>query len=85
MNIQEHRQSGTKIKIEHYRKNRGQFVSYSRKSKGKIDNNGGITVATVTKDGKTTKGVATCSDADNFCYRAGATIAVQRALSQIDE
>lgn len=81
--IKELRQNGCKVKVEHYRNKGNQFIPYSRKTKGEVDNNGGITVVTLTKEGKTTKGVSTCHKIDQFNYRAGASIALQRALNEL--
>jgi hypothetical protein len=82
MNIKELRQSGYKIKVEHFRQiGPKKFVPYSRKIKGDIKPKGGFTVVTVTNPiGETSKAVAYCSEQDQFCYKTGAQLALSRAM-----
>ena len=85
MNIKELRQSGTKVKIEHYRYNsRGRMISYSKKTKGPVAQKGGITIATITNPaGEFAKGIAVCSKEDQFSYHDGTSIALNRAMKEI--
>ena len=82
MDIKTLRQNNYKIKVEHYRQiGSKQFVPYSRKIKGEINPKGGFTIVTVTNPiGETSKAVAYCSENDQFCYRIGAQIALERAM-----
>lgn len=87
--VEQLRKMGYKVKIEHYRTNRGQIVQYSKKTKGKVDPKGGLTVVTVTTPkgvltpgGRTFRDVATCHQDDTFNYKVGVNIALDRALSQ---
>lgn len=85
MNIKELRQSGTKVKVEHYRyTKRGQLIPYSRKTKGSIAQRGGVTIITVVNQkGDFSKGVALCSKDDQFSYSDGVDYALERAMDNL--
>jgi hypothetical protein len=84
--VEQLRKSGYKVKVEHYRTNKGQIVQYSKKTKGKVDPKGGLTVVTVTTpSGRTLKSNATCHQNDVFSYKVGVKIALGRVLNRAEE
>lgn len=83
--VEEYRKSGYKVRVEHFRprKNSGQFVRYSRKTKTEsVMPNGGVTNVTVTAPtGYEFVGSAACSTEDPFNYSLGVRIALGRAMN----
>lgn len=92
--IKNARQNGFKVRVCHYRPcefkvgniHELSIIRYSRKHSDIIGakplSKGGKTVVTVTKDNKTTQGVAICNMRDPFCYSNGSKIALGRAIEE---
>lgn len=96
--VKQARQNGFKVRVCHYRpckfnigdnKKELSIIRYSRKHSDVIGAEplpkGGMTVVTITKNGKSYQGVAVCSMKDAFCYSSGSRIALDRAIAQHQE
>lgn len=59
-----------------YRKNTKDFVPAGR---------GGYTTASIEYAGVTVTGVAVCSPSDNFCYRTGREVALDRLTQKLEK
>lgn len=77
------RRAGATVHIDHYRltQSTGEMLPRRSIAKGDFAGKGGITRAhIVLANGQELKGEAVCSKRDNFCYRSGLAIALQRAF-----
>ena len=91
--IRQLKEAGFNVRVCHKRRcqiGNGQIktIPYSRKVKVPGATplaHGGLSLAAIVKDGNIFLGEAECSNKDNFCYKQGARIALQRAVSKAKE
>jgi len=76
------KQAGFDVRVEHYRNFDGEPTRYFRKRCFvQPDTTGGITIVALGKRGGIFMGHAFCSVKDNYCYKEGVRIALERALT----
>ena len=87
--IEELREQGFTVRVHHWRRVLGRdlwYRSYAIRREGApFDPRGGLTEVVISRDGaQIARGEARCSPRDNYCRRLGRTIALGRALEQLD-
>ena len=81
--IEHLKDAGFNVYIEHFRNFYGEPERYYRRGLRVLnpDTKGGATIVRLEKRGGTFIGIAICSDEDNYCYKLGVQIALERALA----
>jgi len=79
--IERARGIGFKVRVQHQRPNeKGKLVYASRKTKtGDIPPRGGMTTVTLSKGGLEISEISRCNFEDNFSYKTGTRLALERA------